>query len=146
LQFSIYFNLLIHVLFVTQGRYVMLNKSTNEESGKSIAFIDSQVADDRIAIAGLVPAIEVRAIDSSDCGKDFSGETSTTEVILFEVGESSQSITVDVIGDTAANETITFTLSNPVAPNSLSSEAASIVTTNIIDDEILLILSLIQLV
>ncbi|MGL5063181.1 MAG: hypothetical protein ACRC62_24645 [Microcoleus sp.] len=126
----------------------MLSKSTNQVSGKSIAFIDNKVANDCSTIAGFVPAKEERAIDSRTNRRDNAGETSTTEVILFEVGELSQTITIDVIGDTAAanNETITFTLLNPVAPNSISSEAASIVTATIIDPEILEILSMIQLV
>jgi hypothetical protein len=124
----------------------MLSKSTNQASGKSIAFIDSQVAGSRSAIAYKAYKTAATVINSQVDRGDTSEETSTTEVIVFEVEKSSQTITVDVIGDAAANETITVTLSNTVASSASSSATASLTTTTIIDDEILQILSLIQLV
>ena len=77
-----------------------------------------------------------------------SGATRTNYVILFEVGSSSQTITVNVISNSkeAPKETITVTLSNPIVPNTIPSCDASITTTNVIDGEILEILSLIQLI
>lgn len=77
-----------------------------------------------------------------------SEETITTDVIHFEVEPSSQIITVDVISDSIEelNETITVTRSSSIAPSLIASLDASITTNTVIDDEILEILSLIQLI
>jgi hypothetical protein len=101
----------------------MLTKSISQVSARAIAFIDSQVEEDSSLVAGVMCRSEA------------------------EVEASSQIITVDVIGDRVAepNKTITVTLSNPVALNPASNLPESIDTNTIIDDEILKILSLIQL-
>ncbi|NJK74255.1 MAG: hypothetical protein HC849_19010 [Oscillatoriales cyanobacterium RU_3_3] len=74
--------------------------------------------------------------------------TIITDAIHFEVGQPSQSITVDVIGDgiQELKETITVTFSSSIASSSIASLDASITTTTILDAETLEILSVIQLI
>ncbi|MCU0546944.1 MAG: hypothetical protein MUE44_33085 [Oscillatoriaceae cyanobacterium Prado104] len=126
----------------------MSSKSTNQVFGKSIASTDSQLEDYLSAIAGVVYQTEATVIDFHVNEGDTSEETLATNVMLFEAGESSHMVTVDVIGEIGAEptKTITVTLSNPEALSSLPNLTASSDTTTILDDETWEILSLIQLI
>jgi hypothetical protein len=151
----------------------MSSKSTNQVSEKSIAFIDSQLEYYLSAIGGVGCETAAIVIDSPVNEpvdrEDTSGEISTTEVILFEMGELSPTTTIDVIGDVIddiaaephetialdviddiaaePHETITVTLSDSVATVPTTNWGTTVTASNIIDDdEILQILSLIQLI
>jgi Ca2+-binding RTX toxin-like protein len=67
-----------------------------------------------------------------------SGATSPTGTINFAAGETSKTITMDVVGDTVieANEDITVTLSNPVAPGPTPTLTTETATTTIINDDV----------
>jgi hypothetical protein len=67
-----------------------------------------------------------------------SGATGTTGTINFGAGETSKTITLNVLGDTAVepNEAITVTLSNPVAPGPTPTITTQVVTTTILNEDI----------
>ncbi|MEG4168643.1 MULTISPECIES: DUF4347 domain-containing protein, partial [unclassified Microcoleus] len=66
-----------------------------------------------------------------------SGATATTGTIDFATGETSKTITLDVLGDSAIepDETVTLTLSNPVAPGSTPTITADAAATTVTNDD-----------
>ncbi|MEG5051490.1 DUF4347 domain-containing protein, partial [Microcoleus sp. B13-B6] len=66
-----------------------------------------------------------------------SGATGTTGTINFATGETSKTITLDVLGDSAIepDETVTLTLSNPVAPGSTPTITADAAATTVTNDD-----------
>ena len=67
-----------------------------------------------------------------------SGATGTTGTINFGAGETSKTITMNVLGDTLVepNETITVSLSSPVAPGLTPTITTTAATTTIVNDDI----------
>ncbi|WP_293337888.1 DUF4347 domain-containing protein [Microcoleus sp. CAWBG58] len=66
-----------------------------------------------------------------------SGATATTGTIDFAAGETSKTITLDVLGDAVveSDETIAVALSNPVAPGITPTITAATATTTIANDD-----------
>ncbi len=79
------------------------------------------------------------ATDSSDYNNigGTSGGTSITGTVNFATGETSKTITLDVLGDAIIepDETITVTLSNPVAPGLTPTITTADATTTIGNDD-----------
>jgi len=67
-----------------------------------------------------------------------SGATGTTGTINFAAGETSKTITMNVLGDTLVepNETITVSLSSPVAPGPTPAITTTAATTTIVNDDV----------
>jgi Tol biopolymer transport system component len=67
-----------------------------------------------------------------------SGATGTTGTINFAAGETSKTITMNVLGDTVIepNEAITLSLSNPVAPGPTPTITPQAATTTILNDDV----------
>jgi Tol biopolymer transport system component/Ca2+-binding RTX toxin-like protein len=67
-----------------------------------------------------------------------SGATGTTGTINFAAGETSKTITMNVLGDTLVepNETITVNLSSPVAPGPTPTITTTAATTTILNDDV----------
>ncbi|MEG4307515.1 FG-GAP-like repeat-containing protein, partial [Microcoleus sp. D3_18a_C4] len=84
-------------------------------------------------------AIGGTATNSSDYNNigGTSGGTSITGTVNFAAGETSKTITLDVLGDAIIepDETITVTLSNPVAPGPTPTITAATATTTIGNDD-----------
>ncbi|MEG3987652.1 FG-GAP-like repeat-containing protein, partial [Microcoleus sp. S28C3] len=84
-------------------------------------------------------AIGGTATNSSDYNNigGTSGVTSITGTVNFAAGETSKTITLDVLGDAIIepDETITVTLSNPVAPGPTPTITAVTATTTIGNDD-----------
>ncbi|MEG4280502.1 S8 family serine peptidase [Microcoleus sp. MON1_C1] len=84
-------------------------------------------------------AIGGTATNSSDYNNigGTSGGTSITGTVNFAAGETSKTITLDVLGDAIIepDETITVTLSNPVAPGPTPTITAATATTMIGNDD-----------
>ncbi|MEG5097725.1 FG-GAP-like repeat-containing protein, partial [Microcoleus sp. B13-B4] len=84
-------------------------------------------------------AIGGTATNSSDYNNigGTSGGTSITGTVNFAAGETSKTLTLDVLGDAIIepDETITVTLSNPVAPGPTPTITAATATTTIGNDD-----------
>ena len=84
--------------------------------------------------------IEGTATNGSDYNNigGTSGARSTTGTINFAAGETARTITMDVLGDTAieANDAITVTLSNPVAPGPTATITTQAASTTIVNDDV----------
>ncbi len=67
-----------------------------------------------------------------------SGTTSLTGIINFAQGQTAKTITMNVLGETLVepNETISVTLSNPVAPGSNPTITPQAATTTIVNDDV----------
>jgi Tol biopolymer transport system component len=75
--------------------------------------------------------------DYNNIGGTF-GATSTTNTINFGAGETTKTITMNVLGDTFVepNKTITVSLSSPVTPSPTSTITTTAVTTTILNDDV----------
>ncbi|MEG4802837.1 FG-GAP-like repeat-containing protein [Microcoleus sp. ARI1-B5] len=91
------------------------------------------------AVSSVNYAIGGTATNSSDYNKigGTSGATGVAGTVNFAAGETSKTLTLDVLGDSAIepDETITVTLSNPVAPGPNPTITTASATTTITNDD-----------
>ncbi|MEG4805020.1 DUF4347 domain-containing protein [Microcoleus sp. ARI1-B5] len=93
--------------------------------------------------SGAVSSVNYAIAGTAISGTDYnniggtSGATGITGTVNFAAGETSKTITLDVLGDSAIepDETITVTLSNPVAPGPTPTITTASATTTITNDD-----------